>query len=201
MRPRRQPPGFTLIELLVIVAIILALAGIVLGAVPQVLKTARRTVCLSNLKQVGTALQMYADEHNQFLPSPLYTGQGFTYSSASGNSLAKALAPYLSLPEPTSDPRNVEVLQCPGYSASVHASDGKPYSVVNSITLENGKVIRPFGYPANAEQGKPAAPAVPLSQIPQPAAQYALRDTESDSHGKSQNRLFFDWHVENVLIP
>ena len=53
--------GFTLLELLVTVSIIALLIAILVPAVVQARAVSRRTVCQSNLKQWGLAVQMYAD--------------------------------------------------------------------------------------------------------------------------------------------
>ncbi len=64
----RQPSGFTLIELLVVVAIIGILAALLLPALSQVKGQACSTQCLSQLRQIGLATVMYADENEGFLP-------------------------------------------------------------------------------------------------------------------------------------
>jgi prepilin-type N-terminal cleavage/methylation domain-containing protein/prepilin-type processing-associated H-X9-DG protein len=60
--------GFTLIELLVVISIIALLIAILLPALGQARKSARRMLCLSQLKQTGLALTLYADANNDWLP-------------------------------------------------------------------------------------------------------------------------------------
>jgi prepilin-type N-terminal cleavage/methylation domain-containing protein/prepilin-type processing-associated H-X9-DG protein len=61
--------GFTLIELLVVIAIIAILAAILFPVFAQARDKARQTACLSNHKQIGTAIMMYAQDYDEtFVP-------------------------------------------------------------------------------------------------------------------------------------
>jgi len=64
----RHKRGFTLIELLVVIAIIALLMSILMPALQRVKKQARATTCLSNLKQIGMAAELYAGDNDWFIP-------------------------------------------------------------------------------------------------------------------------------------
>lgn len=71
---RTQKPAFTLIELLVVIAIIAILAAILFPVFARAREKARQTGCLSNGRQIGMALQMYAQDWDEGLPLNGHSG-------------------------------------------------------------------------------------------------------------------------------
>ncbi|MCF7957301.1 MAG: DUF1559 domain-containing protein [Phycisphaerae bacterium] len=66
--------AFTLIELLVVISIIALLVAILMPALGKAREQARRTLCLSNLKQQGIGLLMYSHDNNDAMPLTAYYG-------------------------------------------------------------------------------------------------------------------------------
>ncbi len=72
-KPRAQSSeGFTLIELLVVIAIISILASILFPVFSKAREKARTTSCLANVKQLGLAVLMYAQDYDEQLPAGHY---------------------------------------------------------------------------------------------------------------------------------
>ena len=65
---QRRNEGFTLIELLVVIAIIAILASILFPVFARARENARRTSCLSNLKQLGLGAMMYVQDYDESYP-------------------------------------------------------------------------------------------------------------------------------------
>lgn len=106
MRAKRNH-GFTLLELLVTVGIILLLIGILIPAVGAVRRRSKVTLCASNLRQIGQAIQTYRSELRRWpeacpIPAP-FTAPGWPGST---KALPEELSSYLS-------PRS-GVYRCPG---------------------------------------------------------------------------------------
>lgn len=125
----RQPAnreGFTLIELLVVISIIMILASMLFPTFARARGTARQAVCLSNLRQCGIGLMMYAQDWDDKMPAQdLVALTGFIGSSAprdiSGPEEAVwvgQIYPYL---------RNAEVMRCKvADEAAVDRFNGMP---------------------------------------------------------------------------
>ncbi len=60
--------GFTLIELLVVIAIIAILAAILFPVFARAREQARKTSCISNMKQIGTSMMMYVQDYDETYP-------------------------------------------------------------------------------------------------------------------------------------
>jgi prepilin-type N-terminal cleavage/methylation domain len=97
--------AFTLIELLVVIAIIAILAAILFPVFAQAREKARQTSCMSNLKQLGTAFMMYAQDNDEMICPP-FNGTANTPDAFTWDRLTQ---PYI---------KNWPVIQCPSDSES-----------------------------------------------------------------------------------
>src|SRR5438128_4690943 len=125
---RRLPrAGFTLIELLVVIAIIAILAAILFPVFAQARAKARQTSCLSNMKQIGTALYMYLQDYDEVLAGNDTNAEGFglnlgfmnpqTNAQYTRRNWAREIQPYS---------KNVQILLCPQTAPRTSFNGGNP---------------------------------------------------------------------------
>ena len=211
---RLSVKGFTLIELLMVVSIIAALAVASLAVAGRVKALAERSRCAANLRQIGVALQAYANEHDGNFPQTSHT---------TGSSLEDAwvyqLADYMGdgfdrIRVSPGDPKRRERLDAGGTSY-----------ILNSFLFV--AEYDPFGNPVSEPMNKPSLIPRPgktmvaftISEDSPVGAQNdhthsgrwsswgaVLADISPDLHRPGQanddhtrgssNYLFADWHVE-----
>ena len=101
--------GFTLVELLVVIAIIAVLVSILLPALNRVREQAKSTKCLANMRQVGLALMLYANDNTQVIPAASYSNTSqIWFRNLQGDEDSRA---YIKNPQPGSNQVN-PILYC-----------------------------------------------------------------------------------------
>ncbi len=183
--------GFTLIELLVVIAIISVLASILFPVFARARSKARGTACQSNMRQLGIALQMYADDADEIMPLWSLVGGSPTGGAPSAYPYTwdEQVFPYY---------RNKQVLECPenplgrgfrSYAMPRYVSGiqlGRfPNPVATVALFEKG--MYPFGiwddatgenvYQSHTAKGQPGYSEVPF-------------------HHEGKNFTFIDGHVK-----
>ncbi|HWV98138.1 MAG TPA: type II secretion system protein [Candidatus Acidoferrum sp.] len=165
--------AFTLIELLVVMAVISLLAALLLPALGRAKESGRATACLSNLHQIGIALQLYVQDNNNRLPymndKSLTTTNPYLPPSV-------VLSNYLG---------NVNVLRCPSDKQQVFENTGSSYAWNSLLNGEDADHLTALGIKFDPHQ-------IPLMFD---------KDKFHAARGpkKALNFLYADGHIKNLL--
>jgi prepilin-type N-terminal cleavage/methylation domain-containing protein/prepilin-type processing-associated H-X9-DG protein len=167
------PRAFTLIELLVVIAVIGSLAALLLPVLGRAKESGRGTVCLSNLHQVGLALQLYVQENSNHLPFMRDRSLTTTNELPSPDLV---LSNYLG---------NVKVLRCPSDFGNMFETTGSSYSWNSLLNGQDADHLTALGIRFDPHQ-------IPL-----------MFDKEKfhKARGakKEVNYLYADGHLKNLL--
>jgi len=147
--------GFTLIELLVVIAIISILAAILFPVFARARESARRTSCLSNLKQMGLGVMMYVQDYDETYPTDIHTDSTVPETGWWGTTglwfWPATIYPYV---------KNMQVFRCP---SSRFQGDGP-------------KGLRVTNYGANYYVIGPTSAIVKMAQVSRPSENFMIMD-------------------------
>lgn len=109
VQTERARSAFTLIELLVVIAVIAILAALLFPVFARARENARRTSCLSNLKQIGLAFLQYTQDYDEAYPLSSYPSDSVSWTSGA--------APYM---------KSTQLFRCPSDSSANWSTPAAP---------------------------------------------------------------------------
>jgi prepilin-type N-terminal cleavage/methylation domain-containing protein len=198
---QKHRSGFTIVELLVVIAVIAILASILFPVFAQVREKGRQTSCLSNVKQIGLGLMMYAQDYDEVFPPvfALSPGDQYYYETSWMNRLQPYARNNGIFVCPSSSYRNLDwktsadLLKNYAFTPSARATE----TGANAMTLTSafGSALfeglggftapRPIGWYARL------AGSHSLGEIARPADTVAITDHKAYDWGMYQSAFFY----------
>ncbi len=211
--------GFTLVELLVVIGIIAVLIGLMMPVLAKSRAAANRAVCLSNIRQLGTAILMYCNDNNGYFPTCGWWDDGLAYMpypedwvhwQANRNLDDSAIAKYVGRGEQLKS-----ILRCPADTFEGRKPRGgtlhEPYLYSYAMNSEAGSNLRTYpGRRTKITQWRAPARKLLLTESLESAnvvplwggSRLARRHGTGMSGGQviatRASMLFFDNHAESV---
>lgn len=206
---RRARRGFTLIELLVVIAIIAILAAILFPVFAQAREAARKTACLSNMRQIGTAIHLYTQDYDEQMVYARSFGRIWSMQSWWGNGSQGERTDDVELPDLLKPyARNEGILYCPSVPRNLlwELWNGSP---ANTYSFARNGTTYFYNWIATGTCCQPVQPNIPvfrlpLAAIPAPSEAMLVWDMPF-YHGNNQsfvphmegtNVLFADGHTK-----
>ena len=178
-RPRapRRLLAFTLVELLVVIAVIGLLAALLLPVFSRAKEAARAAACISNLHQIGLALQIYVDSHHNRLPV-------MRDRPADANAAPTNTLPGVDVVLKT-ELGNLSVLRCPSDRQGIFEQTGSSYSWNSLLNGEDADHLKVLG----------------LNFSPRAIPVFFDKEGFHAARGpdKAVNYLYADGHIKNLL--
>ena len=137
MLSRRDGRAFTLIELLVVIAIIAILAGLLFPVFSQAKAAAKKTTCISNLKQIGASIVLYMGDFDDIFPFALDASDKYKPEIWDHEPEFKAKIPYMPLLQDALFPytKSLDIFHCPADNGTEVIDNNFPLEFHTTPTL------------------------------------------------------------------